>query len=113
MFSSVPEQLHDELNGNAIHRLENIITLEISMHAGFSDLYIWFKPVVVCLRLLPCTLIESCYRDLLIHTRYILEMVLDGYPVGHYLRQLPSHQHMGDFQCLRDTILNYTHYAVR
>jgi len=58
MFLSVPEQLHDELNGNAIHRLENIITLNISIHAGFNRLFMWFKPVAVCLRLLSCTLIE-------------------------------------------------------
>jgi len=45
MFSSVPEQLHDKLNGSEIHRLENIITLDQSTHTAFDDLSIWFKPV--------------------------------------------------------------------
>ena len=78
MFSSMPEQLHDKLNGNEIHRLENIITLDLSIHTAFDELLIWFKPVAVCLAPLSCTLIESCYRTLLTHTRFILSLVLDG-----------------------------------
>ncbi len=92
MFSSMPEQLHDKLNGNEIHQLENIITPEMSIHVAFDMLMIWFKPVAVRLGLLPCTLIESCDRNLPIHTRSILKLVLDGYPVGHYPRRSPSQQ---------------------
>ena len=36
-----------ELNGNNIHRLENILTLSTELHAYFDDLYIWLKPVEV------------------------------------------------------------------
>ena len=72
MFSSAPEQLHDKLNGNEIHRLENVITLEQGVHTAFDNLFLWFKPVAVCLTLRLCTLINGCYRALLIYTQYIL-----------------------------------------
>ena len=78
MFSSIPEHLHHELNGNEIHRVENIMTLEESVHTAFDNLRIWFKPVAVCLTPLSCTLIENCYRTLLIHTASILNLVPDG-----------------------------------
>jgi hypothetical protein len=42
MFSSIPMQLHDKLNGNEIHRLENIVTLETSIHAEFDHLFTVF-----------------------------------------------------------------------
>ena len=42
-----------ELNGNNIHRLENILTLSTELHAYFDDLYIWLKPVEVCSLLQP------------------------------------------------------------
>jgi len=79
----------ESLNGNEIHRLENVITLEMSIHAEFNDLFIWFKPVAVCLRLPSCTCIESCYRDLPIPIRSILKMVQDGCPVGYYPSRSP------------------------
>jgi hypothetical protein len=40
MFSSIPAQLHDELNGDEIYRLENIITLSQIAHTEFDDLRI-------------------------------------------------------------------------
>ena len=111
--SSVPEQLYDELNRNGIHQLENIITLEMSIRMAFDALSLWFKPVAVCLIFLLCTLIEVCYRALLIHTKSILYLVLEGYQSGQYPRRSPSPQQMRDFQSLRNTILNYVHCAVR
>jgi hypothetical protein len=45
MFTSMPKQPYDKLNGNEIHRPENIITLEMSIHAEFDDLCIWFMYV--------------------------------------------------------------------
>jgi hypothetical protein len=113
MFSSNPVQLHDELNGNAIHRLENILTLEGSIHPEFDGLYIWFKPVDVCLRPVSCTLIEICYRILLTHAISVLEMVLGGYLVDYCPIRSPSQPQMRDFGCLRDTISNSMHCAVR
>ena len=113
MFSSMPEQLHHELNGNEMHRVENIMTLDPLVHMAFDNLRIWFKPVAVCLITLSCTQIESCYRTLLIHTTSILKLVLDGYPVGHYPTMSPSQQQMSNLECLRHTILNYMHCAVR
>ena len=59
MFSSKPEELHEKLNGNEIHRLENIITLALHVHTGFNALSVWFKPVDVCLILLLYTLINK------------------------------------------------------
>ena len=44
MFSSKQDELHDELNGNEIHRAENIITLQVAIHQAFDDLLLWFKP---------------------------------------------------------------------
>ena len=78
MFSSKPEVLHEKLNGNEIHRLENIITLDLLVHTGFNALSVWFKPVDVCLILLLYTLINSYYRTLLIHTQYIGNLVAAG-----------------------------------
>jgi len=78
MFSSVPEQLHDRLNGNEIHRLENIMTLDSIVHTAFDDLSLWFKPVAVCLAFLLCTLIKSRYRTLLINTQSILGLVVEN-----------------------------------
>ena len=71
MFLSKPEELHEKLNGNEIHRLENIITLDLLIHTAFNTLSVWFKPVHVCLMLLLYTLINIYYRTLLIHTQYI------------------------------------------
>jgi hypothetical protein len=113
MFSSIPMQLHDGLNGNAIHRLDNIVTLEVSIHLEFDNLYIWFKPVAVCLRPVSCTLIDSCYRVVLTHTRSVLEMALGGYLVDHCPRRSPSQPQMKDSHCLRSTTSNYMHCAVR
>lgn len=39
-------KVEDELNGNQIHRLENIITLGSNYHHFFGDLEIWLEPVV-------------------------------------------------------------------
>jgi hypothetical protein len=39
-------KVEDELNGNQIHRLENIITMGASIHSFFGDLSIWLEPVV-------------------------------------------------------------------
>jgi hypothetical protein len=50
MFSSIPAQLQNELNGDEIYRPENTITLSQIVHTEFDDLRIWFKPVDVCLR---------------------------------------------------------------
>jgi hypothetical protein len=88
---------------NEIHRLDHIVTLEMSIHAKFDHLFIWFKPVAACLRPVSSTIIESRYRAILIHTKSILELVLGGYLVGRYPRRSPSQQHMRDFQYLRDT----------
>lgn len=76
MFSSKPEELHDKLNRNGIHQLENIITLQVSMHMAFNDLSLWFKPVNVCVTLLFYTLINSWYRTCLIHTPSIPGLVI-------------------------------------
>lgn len=42
-FSSIPADLQEELNGNRIHRLQNVITMETHSHRAFDDLRIWFK----------------------------------------------------------------------
>ena len=47
-FSSIPGDIHDELSGNHINRLENIITLDLALHAAFDELLIWFKFCPVC-----------------------------------------------------------------
>ena len=47
-FSSIPGYIHDELNGNHIHRLENIITLDLVLHTALNGLLVWFKFCPVC-----------------------------------------------------------------
>jgi len=76
MFSSKAEELHGELNGDQIHRLENIITLDPIIHTEFDNLSIWFTPVDVCLTPLLYRLINICYRTHSIHTKSILVMVI-------------------------------------
>ena len=75
--SSNPVELHEKLNGNMIHRLENIITLQMGIHRAFDSLMLWFKPVDVCVALLLYILINGHYRTLLIHTQSVLETVID------------------------------------
>ena len=70
-------ELHEKLNGNMIHRLENIITLQMGIHRAFDSLMLWFKPVDVCVALLLYILINGHYRTLLIHTQSVLETVID------------------------------------
>lgn len=36
----------EELNGPAIHRLENVMTMDTTMHKLFDDLGIWFEETV-------------------------------------------------------------------
>jgi hypothetical protein len=35
-----------ELNGDNIHRIENIMTLEVGVHSRFDGLNIWFEEMV-------------------------------------------------------------------
>jgi len=37
-------QIPFELNGNNIHRLENVLTLDIGIHSLFDELKLWFEP---------------------------------------------------------------------
>ena len=37
---------HDELNGDQIHRLENILTMRADLHATFDSLGLWLEPTV-------------------------------------------------------------------
>ncbi|KAI6030236.1 hypothetical protein EDC04DRAFT_2898507 [Pisolithus marmoratus] len=43
MFTSV--NIVEELAGNRIHRLENIMSMQITCHRLFDDLVLWLKPV--------------------------------------------------------------------
>ena len=38
--------IFDELNGSGIHRLENILTLDVRYHRAFDELKLWFEPIV-------------------------------------------------------------------
>ena len=76
MFSSNPVELHKQLNGNGIHQLENIITLDYTLHKAFDTLSLWFKPVDVCLIPLLSTFINNCYRTLRINIKSILQLVI-------------------------------------
>ena len=40
------KKILEELNGLNIHRLENILTLDINVHTGFDALEIWFESTV-------------------------------------------------------------------
>jgi len=40
------DSLLDELNGAQVHRLENVMTLDPSVHAMFDQLEIWFTATV-------------------------------------------------------------------
>lgn len=44
----------DELNGAAIHRIENVMTMERGLHDLFDTLGIWFEATVSCI---------TCIRD--------------------------------------------------
>jgi hypothetical protein len=39
-------QIPFDLNGNNIHRLENVLTLDIGVHSLFDELKLWFEPTV-------------------------------------------------------------------
>jgi hypothetical protein len=36
----------EELNGTKVHRLENILTLQLDVHQFFDGLVLWFEPTV-------------------------------------------------------------------
>jgi len=38
----------EDLSDNHIHRLENIVSMNIASHQLFNELYLWLKPVKVC-----------------------------------------------------------------
>lgn len=46
MFSR--DNVIEDLAGNLIHRLENIISMNITSHQLFDELQLWLKPVEVC-----------------------------------------------------------------
>ena len=35
-----------ELNGDNVHRLENVLTLDSTPHWAFDELYVWLEPIV-------------------------------------------------------------------
>ena len=35
-----------ELNGNGIHHLENVVTMEVGIHTLFNKLALWFEAMV-------------------------------------------------------------------
>ena len=39
-------QIPFDLNGNNIHCLENVLTLDIGIHSLFDELKLWFEPTV-------------------------------------------------------------------
>ena len=39
-------KVEDELNGNQIHRLENIITMDHNIQMSFDNLQLWLEAVV-------------------------------------------------------------------
>ena len=39
-------KVEDELNGNQIHQLENIITMDSNIHTSFDNLQLWLEPLV-------------------------------------------------------------------
>lgn len=39
-------QIPFDLNGNKIHCLENVLTLDIGVHALFDELKLWFEATV-------------------------------------------------------------------
>lgn len=47
----------DDLNGAKIHRLENVLTLDLGVHSYFDALKIWFEPVEFPVRNSPPCLI--------------------------------------------------------
>jgi hypothetical protein len=40
------ENLPDTLNGNLVHRLENVMTLSVQFHIEFDRLKVWFVATV-------------------------------------------------------------------
>ena len=49
-----------ELQGDNIHRLENILTLSAEYHINFDNLHLWLKPKPVCSHLcLPLSRAEK------------------------------------------------------
>jgi hypothetical protein len=40
------ENLPDALNGNLVHRLENVMTQSVSFHIEFDQLKVWFVATV-------------------------------------------------------------------
>ena len=44
---------HDELNGEKIHRLENVMTMRTDLHSLFDGLMLWFEATVSYLLYMP------------------------------------------------------------
>ena len=42
------ENIIEDLGGNHIHRLENIVSMNAPFHHFFNMLSLWLKPVKVC-----------------------------------------------------------------
>ncbi|KAK0439572.1 hypothetical protein EV421DRAFT_1964733 [Armillaria borealis] len=43
-------QIHQELKGENIHHLENILTLEYSLRDHFDDLTLWLEPAIIAIK---------------------------------------------------------------
>ena len=46
------EDIVEDLSGNRIHHLENIVSMQNPFYHFFNMLYLWLKPVEVCYYLL-------------------------------------------------------------
>ena len=40
------KRIPSDLNGNNVHRLENVLTLDVGVHCLFDELKLWFERTV-------------------------------------------------------------------
>lgn len=70
----------DELLGNKINRIENVLMLSLSARKYFGDLKIWLEPIEVCITSLAQKDYSKLFQDQ--PTQYKLRKSNDAYLLG-------------------------------
>ena len=63
LSTSSRDTIIEDLAGNRIHRLENIVSMNIYSHVLFDELKLWLKPVEVCLSSLSFSCLHTGQQD--------------------------------------------------
>jgi len=63
----------NELNGDKVHRLENVMTITLGAHSLFDALFMWFEPTVCSWLVQLAKVVHFAYhiRTFRTHTTYV------------------------------------------